>query len=63
MYVIVYVFDMIYKCRELLGLLVGGVCLIIYLFVSLVDVYLYFCNVSFVGIIGCVEFDENGDFF
>ena len=52
---------MIYKCREPFGLLAGGACPKTYPFVSSADVYLYLRNVSFVGITGRIEFDENGD--
>lgn len=60
-YAIAHALDMIYKCREPLGLLAGGACPITHPFVSSADVYLYLRNVSFVGITGRVEFDENGD--
>lgn len=60
-YAIAHALDMIYKCREPFGLLAGGACPKTYPFVSSSDVYLYLRNVSFLGITGRIEFDENGD--
>lgn len=60
-YAIAYALDMIYKCKEPFGLLSGGACPKTHPFVSSSDVYVYLRNVSFLGITGRIEFDENGD--
>lgn len=60
-YAIAHALDMIYKCKEPFGLLPGGACPKTLPFVSSSDVFLYLRNVSFLGITGRIEFDENGD--
>ena len=60
-YAIAHALDMIYRCKEPLGLLPGGACPQKNPFVSSSDVLSYLRNVSFKGITGRVEFDENGD--
>lgn len=54
MYVVVYVFDNIYKCVELNGFLFEGKCFGV-IFVNVRKSFLnYFKNVSFYGVIGKV---------
>ena len=60
-YAVAHALDMIYKCKEQFGLLAGGACPKTHPFVSPSDVFRYLRNVSFLGITGRIEFDENGD--
>ena len=61
MYAIAHALDMIYRCKEPLGLLPGGACPRKNPFVSSSHVLLYLRNISFEGVTGLVKFDENGD--
>ena len=60
-YAVAHALDMIYKCKEPFGLLSNGTCPQTHPFVRSSDVFLYLRNVSFQGITGRIQFDENGD--
>lgn len=60
-YAIAHALDMIYRCKEPLGLLPKGGCPQKRPFVRSSDVLLYLRNISFDGLTGRVEFDEYGD--
>ncbi|XP_029186444.2 extracellular calcium-sensing receptor-like [Acropora millepora] len=60
-YAIAHALDMIYRCEEPMGLLPNGACPQTKPFVSPADVLLYLRNVSFKGLTGKIEFNENGD--
>lgn len=60
-YAIAHALDMIYRCKEPMGLLPNGACPQTKPFVRPADVLLYLRNVSFEGLTGRIEFDENGD--
>ncbi|XP_068741178.1 extracellular calcium-sensing receptor-like [Montipora capricornis] len=60
-YAIAHALDMIYRCKEQMGPLPNGTCPETKPFVNSSDVLFYLRNVSFQGLTGRVEFNQNGD--